>query len=143
MVIATLRNTSIKQSYSVILLLPFILSLLFFWKPFAQKIVEFKKTKQSSYITGHETQSINCIVKYLSVLYNNKSIIVSLCSRAKEFNNHLNKFWVFFPFYFSFAIDHVSVPLQLTFGENKIFFASHTYPFYDCEEAMNLYENQP
>ncbi|XP_015130710.3 plexin-B2 isoform X1 [Gallus gallus] len=39
--------------------------------------------------------------------------------------------------------DHVSVPLQLTFGENKIFFASHTYPFYDCEEAMNLYENQP
>uniref|UniRef100_A0A8C3LXN1 Plexin-B2 n=1 Tax=Chrysolophus pictus TaxID=9089 RepID=A0A8C3LXN1_CHRPC len=39
--------------------------------------------------------------------------------------------------------DHVSVPLQLTFGENKIFFASHTYPFYDCEEAMNLHENQP
>uniref|UniRef100_A0A8B9FDH7 Plexin-B2 n=1 Tax=Amazona collaria TaxID=241587 RepID=A0A8B9FDH7_9PSIT len=39
--------------------------------------------------------------------------------------------------------DHVSVPLQLTFGKNKIFFASHTYPFYDCEEAMNLFENQP
>uniref|UniRef100_A0A8C0BYT7 Plexin-B2 n=1 Tax=Buteo japonicus TaxID=224669 RepID=A0A8C0BYT7_9AVES len=39
--------------------------------------------------------------------------------------------------------DHVSVPLQLTFGQNKIFFASHTYPFYDCEEAMNLFENQP
>ncbi|XP_032867347.1 plexin-B2 [Tyto alba] len=39
--------------------------------------------------------------------------------------------------------DHVSVPLQLTFRENKIFFASHTYPFYDCEEAMNLLENQP
>uniref|UniRef100_A0A8C3JE50 Plexin-B2 n=1 Tax=Calidris pygmaea TaxID=425635 RepID=A0A8C3JE50_9CHAR len=39
--------------------------------------------------------------------------------------------------------DHVSVPLQLTFGNNKIFFASHTYPFYDCEEAMNLLENQP
>ncbi|XP_068787709.1 plexin-B2 [Struthio camelus] len=39
--------------------------------------------------------------------------------------------------------DHVSVPLQLTFDEEKIFFASHTYPFYDCEEAMNLFENQP
>ncbi|XP_014819489.1 PREDICTED: plexin-B2 [Calidris pugnax] len=39
--------------------------------------------------------------------------------------------------------DHVSVPLQLTFGNNKVFFASHTYPFYDCEEAMNLLENQP
>ncbi|XP_062439111.1 plexin-B2 isoform X2 [Rhea pennata] len=39
--------------------------------------------------------------------------------------------------------DHVSVPLQLTFGEKKIFFASYTYPFYDCEEAMNLFENQP
>uniref|UniRef100_A0A8B9C8W9 Plexin-B2 n=1 Tax=Anser brachyrhynchus TaxID=132585 RepID=A0A8B9C8W9_9AVES len=39
--------------------------------------------------------------------------------------------------------DHVSVTLRLTFRENDIFFASHTYPFYDCEEAMNLYENQP
>ncbi|KFV87190.1 Plexin-B2 [Struthio camelus australis] len=45
--------------------------------------------------------------------------------------------------FFSFVIDHVSVPLQLTFDEEKIFFASHTYPFYDCEEAMNLFENQP
>ncbi|NXD09615.1 PLXB2 protein, partial [Nothocercus nigrocapillus] len=39
--------------------------------------------------------------------------------------------------------DHVSVPLKLTFGQKNIFFASHTYPFYDCEEAMNLLENQP
>ncbi|KAM8820267.1 plexin-B2 [Eudromia elegans] len=39
--------------------------------------------------------------------------------------------------------DHVSVPLKLTFGQKNIFFASHTYPFYDCEEAMNLVENQP
>ncbi|NWJ10312.1 PLXB2 protein, partial [Crypturellus undulatus] len=39
--------------------------------------------------------------------------------------------------------DHVSVPLKLTFGQKNIFFASHTYPFYDCEEAMNLIENQP
>jgi len=56
-------------------------------------------------------------------------------SRAKDFN-YLNNF-------FSFVVDHVSVPLQLTFENNKIFFASHTYPFYDCEEAMNLFENQP
>uniref|UniRef100_A0A8C3I8V6 Plexin B2 n=1 Tax=Chrysemys picta bellii TaxID=8478 RepID=A0A8C3I8V6_CHRPI len=40
--------------------------------------------------------------------------------------------------------DHVSVSLILTFGEKKtIFFASATYPFYDCEEAMNLSENLP
>ncbi|XP_025936353.1 plexin-B2 isoform X2 [Apteryx rowi] len=39
--------------------------------------------------------------------------------------------------------DHVSVPLQLTFEKENIFFASHTYPFYDCEEAKNLFENQP
>ncbi|KAM9171582.1 plexin-B2 [Pangshura tecta] len=39
--------------------------------------------------------------------------------------------------------DHVSVPLILTFGEEKMFFASATYPFYDCEEAMNLFENLP
>uniref|UniRef100_A0A452H9J0 IPT/TIG domain-containing protein n=1 Tax=Gopherus agassizii TaxID=38772 RepID=A0A452H9J0_9SAUR len=30
--------------------------------------------------------------------------------------------------------DHVSVSLILTFGEEKMFFASATYPFYDCEE---------
>uniref|UniRef100_A0A452H9Y6 Uncharacterized protein n=1 Tax=Gopherus agassizii TaxID=38772 RepID=A0A452H9Y6_9SAUR len=39
--------------------------------------------------------------------------------------------------------DHVSVSLILTFGEEKMFFASATYPFYDCEEAMNLSENLP
>uniref|UniRef100_A0A8C3S3G2 Plexin B2 n=1 Tax=Chelydra serpentina TaxID=8475 RepID=A0A8C3S3G2_CHESE len=39
--------------------------------------------------------------------------------------------------------DHVSVSLTLTIGEEKIFFASATYPFYDCEEAMNLSENLP
>nr|XP_006122669.1 plexin-B2 [Pelodiscus sinensis]XP_006122670.1 plexin-B2 [Pelodiscus sinensis]XP_006122671.1 plexin-B2 [Pelodiscus sinensis]XP_006122672.1 plexin-B2 [Pelodiscus sinensis]XP_006122674.1 plexin-B2 [Pelodiscus sinensis]XP_006122675.1 plexin-B2 [Pelodiscus sinensis]XP_014428880.1 plexin-B2 [Pelodiscus sinensis] len=39
--------------------------------------------------------------------------------------------------------DHVSVSLTLTFVKKQIFFASATYPFYDCEEAMNLSENLP
>nr|XP_008109465.1 PREDICTED: plexin-B2 [Anolis carolinensis] len=38
--------------------------------------------------------------------------------------------------------DYVSVPLNLTFGDN-IFFASGKYPFYDCGEAINHSENQP
>ncbi|XP_074871427.1 plexin-B2 isoform X2 [Carettochelys insculpta] len=39
--------------------------------------------------------------------------------------------------------DHVLVLLTLTVGEEKIFLASAEYPFYDCEEAMNLKENMP
>ncbi|XP_019399008.1 PREDICTED: plexin-B2 [Crocodylus porosus] len=39
--------------------------------------------------------------------------------------------------------DHVLVPLNLTFGEHGIFFASSYYPFYDCEKAVNLSENLP
>ncbi|XP_067420426.1 plexin-B2 isoform X2 [Emydura macquarii macquarii] len=39
--------------------------------------------------------------------------------------------------------DHVSVSLTVTFGDEKMFFASATYPFYDCKEAMNLSENLP
>ncbi|XP_062990148.1 plexin-B2 isoform X2 [Elgaria multicarinata webbii] len=38
--------------------------------------------------------------------------------------------------------DYVMVPLNLTFGKD-IFFASDTYPFYDCGEAINRIENEP
>ncbi|XP_030073029.1 plexin-B2 [Microcaecilia unicolor] len=38
--------------------------------------------------------------------------------------------------------DHVSVEIRLTF-RGKVFFASYPYPFYDCEEAMNLMDNLP
>ncbi|XP_053109214.1 plexin-B2 isoform X2 [Hemicordylus capensis] len=38
--------------------------------------------------------------------------------------------------------DYVLVPLHLTFGDG-IAFASGTYPFYDCGEAINNIENQP
>ncbi|XP_044279378.1 plexin-B2 isoform X2 [Varanus komodoensis] len=38
--------------------------------------------------------------------------------------------------------DYVLVPLRLTFGKN-ISFASDTYPFYDCGEAINHFENEP
>nr|XP_020652892.1 plexin-B2 [Pogona vitticeps]XP_020652893.1 plexin-B2 [Pogona vitticeps] len=38
--------------------------------------------------------------------------------------------------------DYVQVPLNLTFGDN-IFFASGTYPFYDCGKAINCIENEP
>ncbi|XP_029473245.1 plexin-B2 isoform X2 [Rhinatrema bivittatum] len=38
--------------------------------------------------------------------------------------------------------DHVFVEIRLTFN-STVFFASYRYPFYDCEEAMNLSENLP
>ncbi|XP_032076613.1 plexin-B2 isoform X1 [Thamnophis elegans] len=38
--------------------------------------------------------------------------------------------------------DSVLVLVNLTFGDN-IFFASGTYPFYDCGEAINRIENEP
>jgi len=46
MMIAPLRSTSVKQSYSVIFLLPFIPSLLFFREPWAEKFAKLKKKKQ-------------------------------------------------------------------------------------------------
>ncbi|XP_061496174.1 plexin-B2 isoform X2 [Rhineura floridana] len=38
--------------------------------------------------------------------------------------------------------DYVLVPLRLTIGDN-ILLASGTYPFYDCEKAINRIENEP
>nr|XP_033815623.1 plexin-B2 isoform X2 [Geotrypetes seraphini]XP_033815624.1 plexin-B2 isoform X2 [Geotrypetes seraphini] len=38
--------------------------------------------------------------------------------------------------------DHVFVEIRLTF-RGGVFFTSYPYPFYDCEEAMNLVDNLP
>ncbi|XP_069085759.1 plexin-B2 isoform X3 [Pleurodeles waltl] len=40
--------------------------------------------------------------------------------------------------------DHILVAISLNFKrENKVFFTSGTYPFYDCEAAMHLSKNLP
>lgn len=39
--------------------------------------------------------------------------------------------------------DYVNVTITLFVTEKRIFFADYTYPFYNCEESMNLSENLP